>query len=143
MMSRIYLHDLKDHLTTHSQLVCVPYHLHLCARWDLVDLNDMHMFSLKEICVVTIFIEVYLSRICVICTINTFRPGWDLSDLPDLHILREIRRVCTICMILTCLSVRVIALQNVYNLQDPHDLPEWNLCHLYDLCTGIGYVRSA
>ena len=71
----------------------VPYYLHLCARWDLVDLNDIHIFSLKGICVVTIFIDVDLIRICVICTISTFRPGWDLSNLPDLYILSEIGSV--------------------------------------------------
>ena len=49
----------------------VPYHFHLCARWDLANFNGMQMFSQKGICLVAIFINVYRSRICVICTIST------------------------------------------------------------------------
>ena len=45
--------------------------------------------------------------------------------------------ICVICMICTCLSV------GVHDLQDPHDLPERNLCEVYDLYTGTGYARSA
>ena len=40
------------------------------------------MFSRDGICLVTIFIDVYLSRICEICTTSIFGPGWDLFDLP-------------------------------------------------------------
>ena len=71
------LHDLKDLLPTHSNEFArgdmhVPYYLHLCVRWDLGDLNDKHMFSRYGICEVSIFIDVYTSGICMICTICTF-----------------------------------------------------------------------
>ena len=45
-------------------------------------------------------------------------------------------------MACTCLSVGVIDLQDLYNLHDLYDLPEWDLCDLYVLYTGLGYVRS-
>ena len=45
-----------------------------------------------------------------------------------------------ICMICTCLAVGVIDLQDLNNQRGLCDLPEWNLCDLYDLYTGKGYV---
>ena len=52
-------------------------------------------------------------------------------------------RICTICMIHTSLSVGVIDVQDLCNLQDLYDLPDWNLCDLYGLYPGMGYVQSA
>ena len=51
------LHQLKDLLSTPrvEVKVRVTYHLHLCARWDLADLNGKHMLSRNGICLVTFF----------------------------------------------------------------------------------------
>ena len=35
-----------------------------------------------DICLITIFLDVYLSRLCLSCTISTVWSGWELSDLP-------------------------------------------------------------
>ena len=73
----------------------------------------------------------YLSKLCVICTISTVYPGWDLFemqigaslaryglyDLNDLHMF----------------SAGVIDLQGLYNLQDLIDIPVSNMCDLFDL----------
>ena len=116
--------------------------LHLCARLDLVDLNDMYMFSQNGVFLLTIFIDVHLSGICVICTMCTFWPGWDLSDLPDLYIFVEMGSVrsawsahayrwvsmicrncimCRICMIYLRLICMICTPGwGMYDLQDLH-----------------------
>ena len=63
-----------------------------------------------------------------------------MGSVRSVHLQRD--RVFTICMICTRVSVGVVDLQDLYNIQDLYDLPEWTLCDMYDLYTGKEYVRS-
>ena len=110
-------------------LTCVPGGILLISM-------TFQMFGRKGIRLVTLFINV--------CTwgeslwsvqLVQFDRGGICPICRSVHLCRD--RVSTICMISTCLSVGVIDLQDLYNLQD--------LClrDLYDLHTGMGYVRSA
>ena len=69
-----------------------------------------------------------------------FDRGGVCSICRSVHLWRD--RVCTICMICTYSLVGVIDLQDLYNLQDRYDLSESNMCDLYYLFTGMGYVWS-